>query len=78
MGLYRHAQEAKEFAAAEKIQSQALNLLDKIEKTAPKEAKKYTVIQITTDPKALTARNAQEIEIEYVTPLPEPEATTVF
>ena len=78
MGLYRHASEAKDFAAAEKIQKQALELLDKIEKTAPKEAKQYMPIQTTTNPKALTARNAQEIDFEDVPTVPKSEATPVL
>lgn len=60
MKLYEKASKAGDFETARRCQSDALDIMARIEAKQPKEAKKYPTITFTSDPAALQARNVGE------------------
>ncbi len=66
MKLYQKAMKAEEFDVARRCQDSAVAILEKIEARQPKSAKQYAKLTFTDDPKALRARNAEDLEFEYV------------
>lgn len=64
MKLYQKALKAKDFDTARRCQDSAMVILEKIEARAPRAAKVYAQLIFTSDPSALSARNAEELEFE--------------
>lgn len=67
MKLYKKALDAKDFDTARRCQDSATVILEKIESRQPRTAKVYAALVFTSDPAALSARNAEELEFEDVT-----------
>lgn len=65
MKLYQKALKAKDFDTARRCQDSALVILEKIESRTPRVAKVYAQLIFTSDPAALSARNADSEDLEF-------------
>lgn len=67
LNLYQKALDDDDYDTARRCHDSAMDILLKIEARTPRTAKVYAALVFTSDPAALSARNAEELEFEDVT-----------